>query len=64
MMLDALLLLHRNETTKQRRNTMFKVEITYKSGKVEIANINISEYSAALTQLSNEGRLVKMIIIS
>jgi len=42
---------------------MFKVEITYKSGKVEIANIKISEYTAALTQLSNEGRLVNMSII-
>jgi len=28
MMLDALLLLHRNETTKQRRNTMYKSAIT------------------------------------
>ena len=41
---------------------MFEVKITYKSGKVEIANIKISEYSKALAQLTEEGRLVSLEI--
>ena len=43
---------------------MFNVKITYKSGKVENASIEISKYSKALQELSKEGRLVSMEIIS
>ena len=42
---------------------MFKVEITYKSGKIEIAEIAIRDYTAALNQLVNEGRLISMKIL-
>lgn len=42
---------------------MLKVQITYKSGKVEITNIESSKYAAALVQLTSEGRLVSMIIL-
>jgi hypothetical protein len=42
---------------------MFKVQITYKSGKIETANIQISKYSSALAQLSDEGLLVSMVIL-
>lgn len=34
---------------------MFTVEITYKSGEVEIAEIKISDYSKALKKLAEEG---------
>ena len=43
---------------------MFNVTITYKSGKVENTQIAISEYSKALVQLTNEGRLVSMTVDS
>lgn len=42
---------------------MFEVQIVYLSGKVELANIAISDYSNALKQLSDEGRLVSMNIL-
>jgi hypothetical protein len=42
---------------------MFTVEITYKSGKVEIAQIPMGEYTEALARLAAEGRLVSMKII-
>lgn len=42
---------------------MFKVQITYKSGKVEITNIKISEYTKALTQLADEQRTTGINII-
>ena len=42
---------------------MFKVEIIYKSGKKEIAEIEIGKYTQALVQLVDEGRLVSMKII-
>lgn len=41
---------------------MFTVEIIYKSGKVEIANIAINEYAKAMTQLMEEKRMVSMKI--
>lgn len=43
---------------------MFNVEITYKSGKQEIAEIAIAEYTSALEQLANEGRVVSIKILS
>ena len=42
---------------------MFKVEINYKSGKSEVAEIKISEYTKALEQLTSEGRLISMKIM-
>jgi len=41
----------------------FTVQITYKSGKVEKTEIEISKYADALGQLISEGRLVSMEII-
>jgi len=43
--------------------TTFTVQITYKSGKVETTEIEISKYAAALGQLLAEGRLVGMEIV-
>jgi hypothetical protein len=43
---------------------MFTVQITYKSGKVENAEIAIADYTSAMTQLQKEGRLVSMKIIA
>jgi hypothetical protein len=48
---------------KQEGKKMFKVEITYKSGKVEIAEISIDEYGKALKQLGEEGRTAGIRII-
>ena len=63
-----MLLLYRHreaQRSPQRRvKIMFTVEITYKSGKVEIAEIKISDYSKALKKLAEEGRLVSMKITS
>ena len=42
---------------------MFAVKITYKSGKVEMADIEFNQYTKALEQLTEEGRLVGMEII-
>jgi uncharacterized radical SAM superfamily protein len=41
---------------------MFKVKITYKSGKIENANIPISKYSQELKKLVDEGRLLSIEI--
>jgi hypothetical protein len=43
---------------------MFNVQITYKSGKVEMVKIAISQYSSALKQLGQEGRVAQIEIIS
>ena len=40
-----------------------KVEITYRSGKVEIADIALRDYLAALKSLTSEGRLVGIRIL-
>lgn len=42
---------------------MFKVQITYKSGKIETTSIKMSKYSEALKSLASEGRLVSMKIL-
>ena len=42
----------------------FTVQITYKSGKVEKAEIEISKYADAVVQLIGKGRLVGMEIIA
>ena len=42
---------------------MFKVEIVYKSGKKEIAEIEIGKYTQAMVQLGEEGNLVRLKII-
>jgi hypothetical protein len=44
--------------------TMFNVTITYKSGKVEEAQIKIREYAEVLAQLVEEGGLVSVKINS
>ena len=41
---------------------MFNVTITYKSGKIEHAQIPVGEYTKALVRLAAEGRLVSMKI--
>ncbi len=43
---------------------MFNVQITYKSGKVETVKIAMSQYSSALKQLGQEGRVAQIEIIS
>jgi predicted RNA-binding protein with RPS1 domain len=43
---------------------MFNVRIEYKSGKIEVAEIAIKDYVKALENLTKEGRLVSMKIIS
>jgi hypothetical protein len=43
---------------------MFNVTITYKSGKVEEAQIKIREYAEVLAQLVEEGGLVSVKINS
>jgi len=43
---------------------MFNVEITYKSGKVEIAKIEISKYVAALESLAAERRVSGIKILN
>ena len=42
---------------------MFKVEIVYKSGKVETAKIEISKYAEALKSLTEEQRMVSIKIL-
>ena len=42
---------------------MFNVEITYKSGKVELAAIEISKYVAALESLAGEGRVAGIKVL-
>ena len=65
-----LLLSHRETPTTQKELDMsdlkstFTVQITYKSGKVEKAEIEISKYADAVVQLIGEGRLVGMEIIA
>ena len=65
----VLLLSHRETTTTRKELDMsnfkstFTVQITYKSGKIEKAEIEISKYADALGQLISEGRLVSMEII-
>jgi hypothetical protein len=44
--------------------TMFNATITYKSGKVEEAQIKIAEYAEVLAQLVEEGGLVSVKINS
>ena len=39
------------------------VQIKYKSGKVEIADISLRDYVAALESLTIEGRLVEIKIL-
>ena len=41
---------------------MFNVKITYKSGKVENAKIEIGKYSKALQQLTEENRMISIEI--
>mgnify|MGYP003652266531 CR=1 FL=1 len=43
---------------------MFNVQITYKSGKVEVAQIMIAEYCAALESLAGENRVTGIKILS
>ena len=40
-----------------------KVEIKERSGRVEIADISLSHYMAALESLTTEGRLVEIRIL-
>ncbi len=42
---------------------MFKVEIVYKSGKVETTKIEISKYAEALQSLTEEQRMVSIKIL-
>lgn len=42
---------------------MYTIKITYKSGKIEIVKLPLSEYTNALTSLTREGRLVKFEIL-
>ena len=67
---DGVLLLSHRDTPTTRKEldksnfkSTFTVQITYKSGKVEKTEIEISKYAEALGQLISEGRLVSMEII-
>ena len=54
---------HGRNTDMTKFKSTFTVQITYKSGKVEKTEIEISKYADALGQLISEGRLVSMEII-
>ena len=43
---------------------MFNVTITYKSGKIEKTQINVSKYSNALASLEKEKRITSIEITS
>ena len=42
---------------------MITVKISYKSGKIEVVEMNITDYSKALKSLAEEGRLTGMEIV-
>ena len=53
-----------NLSTKQtEQNEMITVKISYKSGKIEVVEMNITDYSKALKSLAEEGRLTGMEIV-
>ena len=53
----------KNDNNTANGEKTMTVEITYKSGKVESANIALTDYVDAMVQLASENRVVTMHIV-